>query len=233
MSIQTLKTEKATVTIDTANGALIQDWDSNGVQLLFSNTIINGRRRGGIPLLFPNAGVGKAPLMNHGFARDLEWDLIEKTDSSISLKLCSNPETFEVYPHQFEIIFRVKLMDFGLGLHFLVKNNGEKDMPVAPGFHPYFFLPNDERTSLELGLKKFSLDTFTWDETVSLLSPSETTIKTRDYSLKMTAAPEFKRTMVWSEPVSEFICVEPWAGEAAILSPGNEVDFWMNLEHLV
>ncbi len=62
--------------------------------------------RGGIPLLFPNAGPLKRGLYNlpqHGFVRKIPWIVIEQKRNSIALQLLSNPETRINYPFDFEL----------------------------------------------------------------------------------------------------------------------------------
>lgn len=60
---------------------------------------------GGLPHCFPQFGPGV--IQQHGFARNLEWDVVETTPSSISLKLSDNEQTMAMWPHPFECNYKV------------------------------------------------------------------------------------------------------------------------------
>lgn len=60
---------------------------------------------GGLPHCFPQFGPGV--IQQHGFARNLEWDVVESSASSASLKLSNNDETMAMWPHPFECTYKV------------------------------------------------------------------------------------------------------------------------------
>lgn len=61
---------------------------------------------GGLPHCFPQFGPGE--IQQHGFGRNLEWEVAGTTDSSVSLKLANNDETMAMWPHPFECVYKVR-----------------------------------------------------------------------------------------------------------------------------
>lgn len=60
--------------------------------------------RGGIPILFPNAGPlenGLYDLPQHGFARRMPWEVTEQDEKSVTMGLSANEQTREKYPFDF------------------------------------------------------------------------------------------------------------------------------------
>ncbi|MFC5676562.1 aldose 1-epimerase family protein [Aeromicrobium endophyticum] len=103
------------------------------------------------PILFPIVGrvpgdtitVDGAtfPMTQHGFARDLEWDVVEVDDASATLRLRDSDETRARYPFAFELTARYAIDDEGLATTYEVLNSGETPMPVSIGSHPAFAWP--------------------------------------------------------------------------------------------
>ena len=103
-------------------GGTITSWRIKNQELLFldTNKFENPELpiRGGIPVLFPICG--KLPnntykyngnnyfLKQHGFARDLPWEVIGNSNqdrASITLVFTSNRLTRTVYPFDFKLTF--------------------------------------------------------------------------------------------------------------------------------
>lgn len=97
--------------------------------------------RGGVPVLFPQfADVG--PLLKHGFARNLDWQLIDQ-DIGNSLRVYQldiSPELRPEWPHAARLRLAVKISDQVLTLHFSVQNTGESAFAWTGGLHPYFLV---------------------------------------------------------------------------------------------
>ena len=107
--MEQLKNDKTTLIIF-AHGAELQSIKSaEGREYLWQGDEKYWPRRS--PLLFPIVcGLwngqyrvdGKTyELPRHGFARDMDFDGIEKTESSVTYELTSNEETMKVYPYEF------------------------------------------------------------------------------------------------------------------------------------
>ena len=103
------------------------------------------------PVMFPICGrlyqgiyrwKGNTYEMNiHGFARKLEFTVAEKTEDSVTMKLCSNTETKAVYPFGFALSITYSLGTDGLGAQIRIQNTGKEELPFALGAHPGFRVP--------------------------------------------------------------------------------------------
>jgi len=116
---------------------------------------------GSAPILFPIVGElkgeGKTTLINgrpyhmdiHGFAKDMDFSLVKAEDNTIVMKLEATEETLKAYPFRFALTTEYKLLDGGFSHTFIVKNEGDEDMPFVIGAHPGFNLPIFEGDSFD------------------------------------------------------------------------------------
>jgi galactose mutarotase-like enzyme len=103
------------------------------------------------PVLFPIVGKlkndtftfnGKSySLPQHGFARDMEFQLISKSNDCIVFELNSNNETLKKYPFQFSLQIEYKLENDKLHCNYKVNNTGDTEMYFSIGSHPGFICP--------------------------------------------------------------------------------------------
>lgn len=102
------------------------------------------------PVLFPNIG-GLAeetlvhngvryPAKAHGFARDMDFALKEKSDTAISFNLSNDESTAEFFPFMFGLTISYELTDNGVKVFWHVENHGEETMYFSIGAHPGFCL---------------------------------------------------------------------------------------------
>ena len=90
------------------------------------------------PVLFPIVGKvrnnaytyqGKEySLGQHGFARDLDFTLVSKTDKEIVFSLKSTPDTLKVYPFDFELVIGYVLTDLTIKVSWTVRNTNDSKM---------------------------------------------------------------------------------------------------------
>lgn len=102
------------------------------------------------PILFPFVGrlkndkylyKGKVYKMTqHGFARDMMFDVIEKDDSSAILELKSSQKTLEKYPFEFRLLIGYKLEKNELIISYDVSTLSD-EMYFSIGGHPAFNVP--------------------------------------------------------------------------------------------
>lgn len=103
------------------------------------------------PILFPICGRltngtytygGKSYAMNpHGLARRLPFSCVEKTDTSIVLRLEADNDTLAIYPFDFVLTVRYALNGQNLDMELTVENRGDSLMPFSVGGHPGFCVP--------------------------------------------------------------------------------------------
>lgn len=103
------------------------------------------------PILFPMVGKlknnetiieGKTYSMGqHGFARDMEFQLIGKTSDSVSLQLISDEESLQRYPYKFNLLVEYTLIENKIQVTYKIKNIHEEKMYFSIGAHPGFTCP--------------------------------------------------------------------------------------------
>ena len=118
------------------------------------------------PLLFPIVGRLKNdelrhgakvfPMTQHGFARDLRFDWLERGAGSCKLVLADNAETRSRYPFAFRLTVTYAVSKTGLDLSIEVINTGEEILPASIGLHPAFNWPLLGRLSKEAYCLTFS-----------------------------------------------------------------------------
>lgn len=137
-----------------AQGAELTSIKYNGEEKLFQGSKVldeNGNEYWGrqAPILFPIVGQvkngktiidGKECYMGqHGFARDMEFEQVEKTDKCHIYKLKYNEETLKKYPYKFELEVCYEIEnEKTLNVKYKVKNIDSKQVEFGLGAHPAF-----------------------------------------------------------------------------------------------
>ena len=108
--------------------------------------------RGGVPVLFPSPGklvddawayAGQHGAMKqHGFARNLPWQVVRSGGGSAVLTLVADDATRAQFPWDFVVEHTFTLRGTSLRLDQRVTNRSASAMPFGFGFHPYFFVPD-------------------------------------------------------------------------------------------
>jgi galactose mutarotase-like enzyme len=131
-----------------ALGAELRSLRYCGRDLLWAGGPLWPRRA---PLLFPIVGSLKGdtlrhggrnyPLPKHGFARDREFDWIERTPEGCTLALGDDEATRTAYPFAFRLRVRHWLEAEALHTELALANPGEAPLPASLGGHPAFRWP--------------------------------------------------------------------------------------------
>lgn len=205
------------------------------------------------PVLFPIVGTLKNNsfhhneieyhLSRHGFARDMEFELIDATENSATFSLQSSAETVKVYPFEFELQIIYTLRENNLSIIYKVINKGKTAMPFSIGAHPAFALPNqfknyviafekdesleyyllendlisNKTKKLEVHDKKIPLNYKLFEDDALIFK----TIKSKSLTILENENPilrvhfeDFPSLGIWTKKNAPFICVEPWFGYA-------------------
>lgn len=103
------------------------------------------------PILFPLIGRYKNDessyknqsyhMTQHGFARDMEFTIVSKSDQDIKMQLCETEETKMKYPFNFSLILGYELEGNIIKASYEVKNTNETEMYFSIGGHPAFAAP--------------------------------------------------------------------------------------------
>ena len=106
------------------------------------------------PVLFPFVGAVKEkvyrhegveyPMNQHGFARDMEFELFHKTEKEAWFAVNSTDETYKIYPFHFHLEIGYRLIENAIVVMWRVKNTNDKKMYFSIGAHPAFFCPFHE-----------------------------------------------------------------------------------------
>ncbi len=219
------------VTYCPERGGIITSLILNGKEVLFLNeeTLedVTKNVRGGIPLLFPNAGFLESPvfpgLTQHGFARRSSRWTSAQSAIAFSETLDANEETYSVFPYRFRHTVEGRFD----GVHSFrltqtVTNlEPEKPMPLAMGLHPYFRVPRTKKADIVWNFPQGDLiaqEQRTWSEggTTSIRNPSvdhpgtKLRVTLPDLgTLILSTSSEYERLWIWSLPGQDFVCIEP------------------------
>lgn len=212
-------------------GGIITSLKLNGKEILFLDEEtfrnIEVNVKGGVPVLFPNAGpldknTEFPDLAQHGFARNCKWNM-QKIENGFRLLLSSNEETKKMYSYDFQLSIEGKFeSDGSFTLNQEVKNREEeKEMPIAMGLHPYFKVSNEEKKNIKFNFEggeyaEEQVETWSNGKAISIDNPK---FKDKDAILKvfipdlgefvMDVSEEFEKIWIWSMPGKDFVCIEP------------------------
>jgi len=225
--IETIKNGKEEVSFCSDRGGIITSLKLKNKEILFFNeetlNNINLKVRGGIPVLFPNAGaLNDSLLSRHGFARDLGWQN-EKSENGFKETLFSSEETKKMYPYDFRIsIIGNFEKDNSFTLSQEIENKEEgREMPISAGLHPYFKVSNTEKNNIKFDFEGGEIaqnkaEDWSDDKYVSIDNPK---IKDPNALLKilipylgtliMDVSIEYKKIWIWSISGRDFVCIEP------------------------
>ncbi|MFV7236623.1 MULTISPECIES: aldose 1-epimerase family protein [Flavobacterium] len=203
------------------------------------------------PILFPIVGTLKNNsfhygrieyhLSRHGFARDMEFELVDKKENSATFSIQSSEETLKMYPFAFELQIIYTLEENNLGIEYKVINNGKSPMPFSIGAHPAFALPgkfenysiafekdetleyyllendliSNKTKKLEAQNKRIPLtyELFKNDALIfKTLESNSLTILENENPILRVHFEDFPSLGIWTKMNAPFLCIEPWFG---------------------
>ena len=199
------------------------------------------------PVLFPVVGKyknGKTTyngkeyaLGQHGFARDMEFALIEKGENKLSFSLESNEETLTKYPFKFRLVCSFELINNKITVGWNVKNTDDKTIYFSIGAHPAFYCKKSETVlsmngeNLKYNLinsdglytaqkyeteNSFVLHDNVFDNDALIIENSEVTEVSLINNNKKYLTVKFDAPLfgIWSptKKNAPFVCIEPWYG---------------------
>lgn len=203
--------------------------------------------RGGIPVLFPICGNLPGDVLpvngidytlkQHGFARNLPWQLQLLDDQTgISLSLSDTEETRASYPFAFLLEMQVRPLGKALEIRTTILNRSEQVMPFSFGLHPYFNVSDLAQVELA-GLNERCLNHLEMAETdtssqlgrlpdgVDFLCRPAGPVTLIDQAngghLQLQHQEPMDLTVIWTEPPRPMVCVEPWTGPRQSLISGD------------
>lgn len=150
MAVHTLKNEAVSIQVTDSGAELLSLMKTaTGAEYLWNGDPAYWMRRS--PILFPFVGLTKNkeyryegityPAIQHGFARDMEFTLKEKTEERICHKLTADDETRKIYPFDFSLFISYILEGNTVTVQWDVINEDIKTMYFSIGGHPGFYCP--------------------------------------------------------------------------------------------
>ncbi|MEA5534493.1 aldose epimerase [Crocosphaera sp. XPORK-15E] len=238
-------------------GGIITRWAIQGQEILsldeerFTNPELSVR--GGVPILFPICGnlpdntyvyQGKTyTLKQHGFARDLPWEVIDQSTSScasLTLSLSSNDKTLNVYPFKFQLKFTYELEGKILRIRQQYINKSDKIMPFSFGFHPYFLVKDKTKLAFDIPSSayqekssteivpfegNFDFDADEIDVAFKSLTRSSASMTDHQRGLKLTLnwSDSYSTFVFWTLKGKDYICLEPWSAPRNAIATGENL----------
>jgi len=205
------------------------------------------------PILFPIVGALKNDtyffegqefqLPRHGFAREKEFTVVQKSENNIIFSLKDDAETIEVYPFYFELQIEYLLLESKLEVHYRVKNNSENKLYFSIGGHPAFKLSShfedhallfqtdedlrfsllennllgEETQTLETIDNKLPLNYKLFEKDALVFKNQKVQsimILEKGKKLLKVHLEQFPELGIWTKTDAPFICIEPWFGHA-------------------
>jgi galactose mutarotase-like enzyme len=213
------------------------------------------------PVLFPIVGTLKNNtyhyngkeyhLSRHGFARDKEFTLSDKSKNSATFSLTSSKESNKVFPFDFELQVIYTLDGNRLIIAYKIINNNNYTMPFSIGAHPAFSLPkpfgeyalefeypesltsfelendllSDKATTIEMVGNQIPLDYSLFEKDALIfkkLQSKAITILENNSPLLRVQFNDFPNLGIWTKTNAPFLCIEPWLGYSdTVHSSGN------------
>lgn len=152
-----LEDQGASVSIDTKGAELKSFKSIDGKEYMWQgNPIYWGKTS---PVLFPlvcNVRNNRTQIngqwyeiTKHGFARDMNFELIAQTKNKATFLLRHTEKTLKHFPFKFHFKLSYELVGEQLKIHYRVENLNEQVMPYYIGAHPAFNCPLEEGESFE------------------------------------------------------------------------------------
>lgn len=205
------------------------------------------------PVLFPFVGrlkdftyhwEGSAyTIEQHGFARDLTFQVVDQKKDSVVFDLLPNAYTRLRYPFDFRLHIRYALFQTVLTMEFEIENRGNSTMPFSFGAHPAFKVSDIESAQIVF---ERDADPLSWELRDNFLTGNRNRVTDGNGSILLTRntfnrdALIFKELDskwvklvspsdgyeikvqfdgwpylgIWSKPSAGFVCIEPWQGLA-------------------
>ncbi|MDQ6661645.1 MAG: hypothetical protein M3Z24_11850 [Chloroflexota bacterium] len=204
-------------------------------------------KRWGLPLMIPNFSRLKngvfqekhTTLPIHGFGRMLPWTVTQQNEGQLTMQLVSSDATRSSYPYEFTFTATITVSEERLTYTLTMENRSDEVMAIAPGFHPYFAVAQQNKSRLRVeGISGFDANTVDWNNQppdtaypfphlVTVHVPQSGTLTIAEQPVQNEYS--LRNLQVWSEPVNRpdhnFVCFEPTVGsEDALNRPADRLN---------
>jgi len=208
--------------------------------------------RGGVPVLFPSPGKltgdawawqgAKGAMKQHGFARNLPWVVAASGTENgawVTLSLASSEASRAHFPFEFVAMFTYRLRGASVAIEMSVENTGASPMPFGVGFHPYFAVPDADKSAVRIptratrafdNKRKCDIDFSGFDlgaDEVDLHlhdhGAQGATLLSNAFDIELRGSADFSHWVVWTLRGRDFVCLEPWTCPGDALNTGERL----------
>lgn len=147
--MKTLSNSRLTIQVS-PHGAELCSIVCNGKEYLWQADPAFWKRHS--PVLFPIVGsvwqntfyVNDHPfkMTQHGFARDMDFELVTESDNELRYRLTDNEETRAKYPFPFSLEIGYRLKGNTIEVMWQVTNPSDEEIHFQIGAHPAFYFPD-------------------------------------------------------------------------------------------
>lgn len=194
--------------VDSHGAYLTELTDSAENPILFEQTMLGDKRRGGAHVCLPYFGPDASGVLpQHGFGRDVEWDVEILNGNEISC-------VYEEMEGDFSTGFRARILysmsetESSFTTALLIANSLKRKGPfsISPGFHPYFAV---DPSNARLNGKPISLADF--EPFKEFPSTPEMTLQSAGRTITVSSN-DLQHMIVWTDARGDYLCVEPTLG---------------------
>ncbi|WP_294593394.1 aldose 1-epimerase family protein [uncultured Bacteroides sp.] len=156
--MKTLSNSQLTIQVS-SHGAELCSIFCNGKEYLWQADPTYWKRHS--PVLFPIVGSvweneyrhegQKYVLTQHGFARDMDFELVSQTANEIRYRLTDSEETKAKYPFPFTLEIGYRIENKKIEVLWEVRNTGTGTLYFQIGAHPAFYYPDFEPETTNRG----------------------------------------------------------------------------------
>jgi galactose mutarotase-like enzyme len=246
-------------TIDLAGGRMAS-FEVGGRPILFAPAEPPPERRdwvdppgswihAGNPVLFPQAGTlvdhrfveAGTTIKSHGLVYQRPWSIDRYDASKLVVAIESDETTRRAYPFSWRLVQEVEVSPGTLRCTLHITNTDTVALPVAPGYHPYFSLPPEEKSHLQIddvpGFRPPAGPEAEIDD-VLVLPRHPLHVDWPSGELRLTTSDHFGCLVVYTAPRQPYVCIEPWIAppnslnnpaRRIVVSPGATLSLWMEV----
>lgn len=210
-------------------GGTVKHVTFKGKNIIFPETIINEKKRGGIPICFPyfgKPGEAFSEMPQHGWLRDQTLKVSRRDTNRVFLVGEKDPQ--KQYPWKLGYKIAMSINPKNNSLTVLLEVERLKDgvsslAPINPGFHPYF-LGDSLNAPLNFFAQvegKESITNFPL-ESAKTENGKCVLVRSGGFDLLMWAE-ECAQLVLWSDsPTKKYFCAEPVLGKPTSFNdPGS------------
>ena len=250
-------------------GAELTSIKLDGKEMLYQGEIWNRHA----PILFPIVGKlkndqtiinGKTYHMGqHGFARDMKFKDLEKSNLKHKYVLESNSETLEKFPFKFSLYVTHTIKEDSLETKYKVVNKDKKKMIFGLGGHPAFIcdyssgkysvefekkennikfmslskgliLEKESPNILEYNCIKLNKNSFVKDAIIMKdIESNKVYLKENEKKVLEFDFTGFPYLGLWAKIGAPFVCIEPWMNTADKVNTDGKLESKKNILKLM